>query len=264
MSYAAGWRLGDTVYLVADMLGRAPLASLPRIGEAAGTVDEPAPDSLPLNLVRLGPATAVAHTGDGPLAARLVEFIAEHHPAAADTATLFAALDAQLGPFETNRPVGLLLATSRPDGSAELRRWTTATGLDPTDGDFLQIGPPCAYHAALDAGLRGQSGRRRTLPPERLLPILTAAVRSAGVQDGLIDRDDTGLVFGLCTRRGAATWQDDTAFVLYDDAFVAGTHVAALAREPVLPRACVDDRSDPHPQRVRVRCHPAGRAATHG
>lgn len=237
MTYCAGWKYKDSVYLWADTVAARPLLAArrqtPSLGELQTEAHEDPVEPSSLKLVPVAAGTAVAYTGDVALAATLLDFLREHHDAAASHADLLSQLHSTLGPFSADRPVELLLASSSAEGAAELLRWTTQDGLDTGSADFHQIGSPTPYHAALTPDLLSVMARGE-LAPDLVLPIIGAIVQARGVRDMSIDLNAEGLIVGLRTVQGAVAWQDDTLIVLYDRAFANRNHVSALVRDNAL------------------------------
>lgn len=237
MTYCAGWKYKDSVYLWVDAVATKPppepRRQTPSLGELHTEAHEDCVEASSLKLVPIAPGTAVAYTGDVALAAKLLDFLRDQHDAAASPADLLLQMASALGPFSADRPVALLLASSSPDGEPELLRWTTADGLDTGAADFHQIGSPTPYHAALTPDLLSVMARGE-LAPDLVLPIIGAIVQSRGVRDVAIDLNAEGLIVGLRTVQGAVSWQDDTLIVLYDRAFASRNHVSALVRDNAL------------------------------
>ncbi|MDL2337906.1 MAG: hypothetical protein QFE16_08690 [Pseudomonadota bacterium] len=235
MTYCAGWKYKDSIYLWADTVAARPLTprrQTPSLGELQTEIDDDPVEASSLKLLPIAPGTAVAYTGDVALATRLLDFLRRHHDGATSHADLLLQLDSQLGPFNADQPVALLLASSTPDGSAELLCWTTEGGLADA-ADFHQIGSTTPYHAALTPELLSVMARGE-LAPDLVLPIIGAIVQSRGVRDVAIDLNADGLIVGLRTGQGAVSWQDDTLVVLYEKAFASSSHVSALVRDDAL------------------------------
>lgn len=236
MTYCAGWKYKDSVYLWADTVAARPLVSrrqTPSLGELQADADADRVEPSSLKLVPIAPGTAVAYSGDATLAAQLLDFLRDHHDSATRGADLLARLQGACGPFSAERPVALLLASSRADGTAELLRWTSADGLDASAADFFQIGATTPYHTALSADLLAVMAKSE-LAPDLVLPIIGATVQARGVRDVAIDLNADGLIVGLRSGQGTIAWQDDTLVVLYDKAFAKSNHVSALVRDNAL------------------------------
>ncbi len=237
MTYCAGWKYKDSVYLWADTVAARPLLAArrqtPSLGEMLTDVDEDRVEASALKLIPIASGTAVAYTGDVALALRLLDYLRDHHAAAASHADLLLQMQKSLGPFSADRFVALLLASSSPGGAPELLHWTTAEGLDTRACDFHQIGSPTPYHAALTPDLLSVMASGE-LAPDLVLPIIGAIVQARGVRDMAIDLNTEGLIVGLRTELGGVSWQDDTLVVLYERAFAASNHVSALVRDNAL------------------------------
>lgn len=236
MSYCAGWKYKDSIYLWASTCAAKPLVDrrqTPSLGELLTEAEQDRIEAASLKLVPIGPGTAVACTGDAALTQKVVAHLKAQHGGAAGGAELLASLGAALGPFSAEQPVALLLASSGSDGSTELLRWSTTDGLAAEVSDFHQIGEPTPYHEALSPDLMTAMGRGE-LAPDLVLAIIGAIVQARGVRDVAIDLHADGLIVGLRTGQGAVTWQDDTLTVLYDKAFAISNHVTALARDDAI------------------------------
>lgn len=236
MTYCAGWKHKGSVHLLADTVAASSMSPSRQqisLGELlTERHGEPVEESS-LKLLPMASGTVLACAGDVELGALIVDFLQANQRHAAHHNELLTLLERALGPFDDEKSVALLLASSSSDGSAELLRWTTAQGLDTSASDFLQIGSPTAYHAALSPQLLSALAAS-DLSSDRLLPVLTAIVQSHGARDTSIDLAAAGLVFGLRTEGGSVTWQPDTLVVCYDQSFASSAHVAVLARDDEL------------------------------
>jgi len=239
MTYCAGWKYNNTVFLLADTAvtkGVKPITTHSSFGELHAEVrGEHVEESL-LKLVPIGAGSVVAFAGDVELAGRCLNFLRDNQTFAQSNTDLLNLLTRSMGPFSSDRGVALILASSKSDGSCELSRWSTTDGLDESGSDFYAIGSLTSYHAALTPKFLSifASGG---LDSERILPIMTAIVQSYGVHDNLIDLNVGGLIFGIQTSRGVAAWQHDTNYVLYDPTsqeFVQRALVSAIARDEAL------------------------------
>jgi hypothetical protein len=234
MTYCAGWKYADSVFLLGDAAAtkRSP-PNTPRssFGELHAQVrDEHVEESL-LKLVPIASGAAVAFAGDVQLASELIAFLKNNYE---DTPLdmLFSSLTASLGPFDSKRPVEVILACSR-GAEANLVHWDTVRGLRVQTSDYCQIGSLTSYHSALTPQVLSILAAGK-VPPERLLPMLAAVVQSYGVHDNLIDMNVGGVIFGLRVHAGGLTWQDDTNYVLYDPSFANTAYVSVFVRDDVL------------------------------
>jgi hypothetical protein len=186
-----------------------------------------------LKLVPISPGTAIAFAGDFQLATELIAFVKDHYDDAMPLNSLFQSLTASLGPFDPNRGVALILASSRAGADSHLANWDTVRGLNPQASEYYHIGSLTSYHAALTPEVLSilTAGE---VPPERLLPILSAVVQSYGVHDNLIDMNVGGIIFGLRVQAGDLCWQDDTNYLLYDSSLANTAYISAFVREDVL------------------------------
>jgi hypothetical protein len=236
MSYCAGWKHKGSVYLLADTVSSVqipPRRQQISLGELLTEHHDEPIEEPALKLVRIAPGAVAACTGDAGSVSRLLEFLQANHAGVTNNGELLSLLDVSLGPFSDAKPVSLLLASSGSDGACELLRWTSPGGLDTTGSDLLQIGDPTPFHTALSPEILSILAAADP-SPERMLPVLTAIVQSRGVSENSSDLNVNGLIFGVRTGLGVATWQEDTLVVLYDQAFASPAHVAVLARSDEL------------------------------
>ncbi len=236
MSYCAGWKHKGSVYLLADTVSSVqipPRRQQISLGELLTEHHDEPIEEPALKLVRIAPGAVAACTGDAGSVSRLLEFLQANHAGVTNNGELLSLLDVSLGPFSDAKPVSLLLASSGSDGACELLRWTSPGGLDTTGSDLLQIGDPTPFHTALSPEILSILAAADP-SPERMLPVLTAIVQSRGVSENSSDLNVNGLIFGVHTGLGVATWQGDTLVVLYDQAFASPAHVAVLARSDEL------------------------------
>lgn len=237
MTYCAGWKYSNSVYLLADTAvtkDSLPTTTHSSFGELHAQVrGEHIEESL-LKIVPLSNGTAVAFAGDVQLATRIIEFLRENIEANANSLrALLSSITTSLGPFSRDREVELLLATSNSRGESFLFYWNTVSGLDTARSDYYQIGSLTSYHSALTPQILSLFVRGN-LAPDRLLSVLTAVVQSYGVHDNLIEQNVGGLIFGLRTHAGQTTWQEDTNFVLYDPQVMSPIWVSAFVRDNVV------------------------------
>jgi hypothetical protein len=236
MTYCAGWKYADSVFLLADTAvtkRSRPTTLQSSFGEFYAEVrGEHVEESL-LKLVPIAPRSAVAFAGDVRLASEIVAFLKNNYNDTAPIDSLFSSLTTILGPFARDRPVELILASSRNGAQPCLAHWDTLHGLSPQRSDYYQIGSLTSYHAALTPQVLGVLAAGK-LVPERLLPMITAVVQSYGVHDNLIDMNVDGVVFGLRVNAGGISWQDDTNYVLYDPLVANVAYVSAFVRKNVL------------------------------
>jgi len=236
MSYCAGWKHKGSVYLLADTVSSVqipPRRQQISLGELLTEHHDEPIEEPALKLVRIAPGAVAACSGDAGSVSRLLEFLQANHAGVTNNGELLSLLDVSLGPFSDAKPVSLLLASSGSDGACELLRWTSPGGLDTTGSDLLQIGDPTPFHTALSPEILSILAAADP-SPERMLPVLTAIVQSRGVSENSSDLNVNGLIFGVHTGLGVATWQGDTLVVLYDQAFASPAHVAVLARSDEL------------------------------
>ncbi len=237
MTYCAGWKYSNSVYLFADTAvtkNSPPTTTHSSFGELHAQVrGEHVEESL-LKIVPLSDGTAVAFAGDVQLATSIIEFLCENLAANANSLrVLLSLVTTSLGPFSRDREVELLLATSNSLGESQLLYWNTVSGLDTAGSDYYQIGSLTSYHSALTPQVLSLLVTGN-LAPDRLLSVLTAVVQSYGVHDNLIEQNIGGLIFGLRTHAGHIMWQEDTNFVLYDPQVMSPIWVSAFVRDNVV------------------------------
>jgi hypothetical protein len=236
MTYCAGWKYKDTVFLLADSAATKitrPITSHSSFGELHAEVrGEHVEESL-LKIVPIGAGTVAAYAGDVQLAANYLSFLRDGLPTAKSISDLLQSLTLSMGPFDPERVVALLLASSTNGGSHELIRWSTEHGTDLGGSDYYQIGSLTSYHSALTPALLSRLAAGN-VDPARMLVIATAIVQSYGIHDSMIDMNVGGLVFGAQTSRGIVSWQRDTNYVLYNAGFTSRALVTAIARDNTL------------------------------
>jgi hypothetical protein len=239
VTYCAGWKYTDTVFLLADAAAtksEKPTTKHSSFGELHAEIRGEYVEESLLKLVPIGPGIVAAYAGDVQLATQYLDFLRDSRPLVKDNIELLKSLTVSMGPFAPDREVALLLASSAPDGSCELLRWSTIEGIDQSNSDFYTIGSLNSYHAALTSALLSQliAGK---LDPGRMLATVTAIVQSYGIHDNLIDMNVGGVIFGVQTRLAAVTWQQDTNYVIYSQnnrTFAAPAIVTVIARDNAL------------------------------
>lgn len=237
MTYCAGWKYLNSVYLLADTAvtkDSLPTTTHSSFGELHAQVRGEYVEESLLKIVPLSDGVAVAFAGDVQLATSIIEFLRENLEAnASDLRLLLSSVTTSLGPFSRDREVGLLLAASDALGESQLLRWDTVSGLDTSESDYYQIGSLTSYHSALTPQVLSLLAKGN-LAPDRLLSVLTAVVQSYGIHDNLIEQNVGGLVFGLRTHAGQTVWQEDTNYVLYDPQVKSPIWVSAFVRDNVV------------------------------
>ncbi len=225
MTYCAGWKYKGSVLLLSDA------------GHPTGGPHGSHAAALPLRLVELAAGVAVACSGDAETAAQIITFLRDHCAQAGSATELLDMLTSRVGPFDAERPVALLLASSSAHGDAELLRWTTEDGLDASASDHLQLGSHTPHHTALTPELR-EGLLAADVAPQRLLPIAMAVVQAQGINELAKGLGAHELVFGLRTEGGEVIWQDDTHVVVYDQDFASCAHASAQARDGAIAAHC--------------------------
>jgi hypothetical protein len=236
MTYCAGWKYGNSVYLFGDTAATKsspPISTHSSFGELHAKVGGKHVEESLLKVVPIEPGAAVAFAGDVQLATEAIKILQANYRIASDHNTLFSSLTASLGPFDRNRPVEVLLAGSTATGESQLLHWDTIHGLDPNVSNYYEIGSLTSYHSALTPQVLAHF-IKRNLAPDRVLSLVTAVVQSYGIHDNLMEMNVGGIIFGLQTHAGSVSWQEDTSFVLYDPGFLSNTYVSALVRDDVL------------------------------
>jgi hypothetical protein len=218
LTFCAGWKYKGSVLLLCDA---ARSESEPNGSRATAS---------PLRLAELAAGMAVACLGDAEQAGQIITLLRHQCAQAGSARQLLEMLTSQAGPFDAERPVALLLASSSTHSDAELLRWTTEEGLDASTSDHLQLGSHTAHHAALTPELR-EGLLAADVAPQRLLPIVMAVVQAQGINELAQGLSAHELIFGLRTEGGKVTWQDDTHVVVYDQDFASCAHASAQARD---------------------------------
>lgn len=233
MTYCAGWKHSNSVYLLADSSVTkldAPSTPTSSFGESHRQVRNENVEEALLKLVPIGTGSAVAYAGDVQLAAHMIEFLRENIHLAENGSALLGKLAASLGPFDTQRPVELLLAIAVQDKPVELIHWDSINTKASVGANYYQIGSLTSYHASLTPEFLARL-INGNVPGERALAITIALVQSYGIHDNLIDQNIGGLIFGLRCTDGAIYWQEDTNFVIHNLDLSAITFASAFSRD---------------------------------
>jgi hypothetical protein len=245
VTYCAGWKYKDAIFLLADTAvtkSAKPTTSHSSFGQLHAEVRGDHVEEGLLKLVPLGTGTVAAFAGDVVLATSCLDFLRDALPMATSMTGLLQALTLSLGPFAADRPVEILLAWTDSAGRCELMHWDTLRGIGAVGADYYQIGSLTSYHAALTPALLSRLVAGN-LDTARMLSVASAVVQSYGVHDDLIPMNVGGLVFGVQTQQGVVTWQQDTSFVLYDPPFAFRAFITAIARDNavILSSSITDD-----------------------
>ncbi|MGM3305195.1 hypothetical protein ACSQ6I_04280 [Anabaena sp. WFMT] len=186
-----------------------------------------------LKIIPITSNAAIAFAGDVQFAQEIVEFLKENFCDTETITNLFNRVNASLGPFDSRRPVELLLAYAPSNTEPQIIYWNSKNGLSNHQSNYLQIGSLTSYHAALTQEIQFLLARGN-LDPDRMLPILIAVVQSYGIHNNLIDQYVGGTIFGLRICKGEITWQEDTNFILYDPSFENINYISAFVRDNAL------------------------------
>lgn len=152
MTYCAGWKYENTVYLLADTAVTslsAPITTHSSLGELHDQVRGEFVEESLLKIIPIASGTAVAFAGDVRYAFKIISFLKSNYGNNNDLRTLIKSLTASFGPFDKTRNVELLLATSSANGETQLLHWDTVRGLDSNASDYYSIGSITPYHDAI-------------------------------------------------------------------------------------------------------------------
>ena len=245
MTYCAGWKYKNAVFLIADTAvtkDTQPSTTHSSIGQLHAEVGGEHVEEALLKLVPLGGGVVAAFAGDVHLATSCLNFLRDMFLSEFDIASLLRTMTTSLSPFPQDRAVELLIAISNPDEHCELLHWTSLHGLNPNRFDYCQIGSLTSYHSALTPALLSQlvAGNIDT---GRMLSVVTAIVQSYGVHDDLISMNVGGLIFGVKTSLGIVSWHEDLNVVLYEQSFSYHAIISAIARDNsvVMSSSITDD-----------------------
>ncbi|MGJ0485586.1 MAG: hypothetical protein ACR65R_13815 [Methylomicrobium sp.] len=236
MTYCAGWKYNNSVYLLADTLATKstmPSSNHTSFGELHAEVRGDHVEESLLKLVPIGPGTAIAYSGDVQLANHILNFLKDNLDNTTSIRDLLSLMETSMGPFNTEAVVALLVATSNTNGDSELIQWSTKEGINTTKSDYYQIGSLTSYHAAFTPNILSYLAAGQ-LAPDRMLPVMTAIVQSYGIHDNLIDMNVGGLIFGLRTEQGRVIWQEDSNYFLYSRNLASVMFISAMARDNAL------------------------------
>lgn len=258
MTYCAGWKYKNSVFLIADTAATKPMkpqTSHSSDGQLHAEVRGEYVEESLLKLVPLANGTVAALAGDVGMATSCLDFLRDNFSATLALGDLLKLMTINLGPFTNDRPVQLLIARTSASADSELILWDTVQGIHPPDSDFYQIGSLTTYHAALTPKLLDRLAAE-SFDVDQMLPVIVAVVQSYGIYDNLIEMNVGGLVFGVRATGGTVSWLPDTNFVLYDPAFTSKDFVTAIVRDNalIISSSITDDTrvlghstSTPHP-----------------
>jgi hypothetical protein len=233
MTYCAGWKYKNAIFLIADTAATKPIrpsTTHSSFGQLHAEVRGKHVEEALLKLVPLGAGVVAAFAGDVSLATTCLDFLRDNLPSSSGVRSLLRSMTVSLGPFLSDRPVELLVAMTTEDGHSELLHWDTLQGVNPNAFDHCQIGSLTSYHSALTPALLSclVTGN---LDTDRMLPLVTSIVQSYGVHDDLISMNVGGLIFGIQTKLGEVSWLQDMNVVLYDPSFAFKEIISAIARD---------------------------------
>lgn len=236
MTYCAGWKYNESVFLVADTAVTKPekpgleYSSFGQLHSdtRAGYVQEAL-----IKLIPISEGIVVGFSGDVQVASEIIELLRDNVAYAKSASDLIRFADS-MGPFEPRRGVELLIASSTADGNNELIKWDTEKGIDRSNASYYQIGSLVSYHAALPPFLMDEIAKKR-LETEKVLPTITSVIQSYGLQENLVQMNIGGVIFGLYTSLGKVSWQEDTNYVLYSpNGANPFSYISAIARDNAL------------------------------
>lgn len=235
MTYCAGWKLGDTVFLIADSAitsPRPPFSRQSSFGQAHRQVrDEHVEEGL-LKLAPIGDNAAIAFAGDVGLAQQVLELLIAHWPSFGnDVREVHRVLSATF-PLEQVPEVAFLLAWWSDTGP-RLAQWESRNGFTELDGQSCAIGSIGNYHRTFTNHALQQL-RDLNVPQNDVLPAITALVQSFGIHDDLIEQNVGGAVFGLAVGREGVRWQADTGYLIYSRLGQQPEFVSASVRDNTL------------------------------
>lgn len=236
MTYCAGWKYGNAVFLIAD--SAVTRATRPSVGQSSfgqlhRQVREAHVEEGLLKLAPVGNNAAIAYAGNVALAVDILEFLIVNWPVfGGDIDALDRTLTATFGPFNPERKVAFLLAWTSDIGPA-LAQWESGAGFISRDCDACSIGSIGDFHRDFARNALTQM-RQMGVPQEDLLPAMTALVQSFGVHDDLIEYNVGGAVFGLAVGIEGVQWQADTGYLIYSTSGQQPEFVSARVRENAL------------------------------
>lgn len=232
MTYCVGWKYHGSVFLIADTAVTKPEKSstdYSSFGQLQSDTREGFVQESLLKLVPISEGIAVGFAGSVQVASEIIEMFKDN-VGYSNSAKDLARLANNMGPFNPNQGVALLIASSTTHGSSELIKWDTINGIDQSEADFYQIGSLTSYHAALTPSLLAYLARGN-LAVNRVLSTITSIVQSYGVHDNLIQMNVGGLIFGLSTSLGKVKWQEDTNYLLYTPNLDSLDYISAISRD---------------------------------
>jgi hypothetical protein len=230
MTYIAGWKLGNSAYLMGDMAWTGgPLGyDTSSFGQRRGTFQGRGVEEAALKVVPIAPGAALAFAGNVAVAENLSRFIVDNYDASATAAQIFAAVQNSNGPFtDPRKAVEILLARAPAGAPPTLTHWSSAQGIIKLETDFADAG-------SLDSCVVVHAKKmldtfRGCTEEEHLLARITSSMQIYGLHSDLMSQGVGGMIWGLRVSQGKTMWQDDTAYVVYEDIGIRGSHFALAA-----------------------------------
>lgn len=237
MTYSAGWRHRNSVYLISDaaLTGVPPMKALSSFGESHEIGGVNRVEEATLKLAQIGEDAAVNYSGNVQLAAEIITSLRERYDEQESSEVMFAAAARSYGPFAADRAVAILLARAPVNRLPRITRWDTIS-LKVTDAsEFVELG------SLPDSSVTRQSARtllsraiKAGSDEEILLPQITSVVQSSGVHRNLIEYGVGGTIWGLRVCAGRVHWQPSTAYIVGDRRSVRPYIILAFMHQDVL------------------------------
>jgi hypothetical protein len=219
MTYSAGWRYRNSVYLISDaaLTGVPPMKAHSSFGESHEIGGVNRVEEATLKLAQIGEDAAVNYSGNVQLAAEIITSLRERYDRQESSEAMFAAVARSYGPFAADRAVAILLARAAVNQEPRITCWNTIS-LQVTDAsEYVELG------SLPDSSLTRQSARTLLSKAIQagsdeaiLLPQITSVVQSSGVHRNLIEYGVGGTIWGLQVCAGQVHWQPSTAYIVGD------------------------------------------------
>jgi hypothetical protein len=217
MTYIAGWKVGGSAYLMGDMAwtGGPRGYETSSFGQKRGQFQGRGVEEAALKVVPIAPGVALAFAGNVALAENISRFIVDNYDASATAAQIFAAVQNSNGPFDPRAAVEILLARAPVGAPPTLTYWSSVKGIIAQESVFEDTG-------SLDPGVKGHARKvfatfRGCTEEEHLLARITGSMQIYGLHNDLMSQGVGGMIWGLRVSQGKTMWQEDTAYVVYED-----------------------------------------------